>query len=73
MKTISLSLVLIALFPYCALAGQSVSIGVSCTIPAIPGLNAPIMEKISAQTPSAQPAKILVAQYKSSVKTYYVR
>ena len=69
MKTISALLTIIALFPLTVFAGQTVSIGVSCTIPAIPGLNAPILEQRSVHAVGT----MLVAGEKGQVKTYYVR
>ena len=70
MKTVSVLLALVVLFPYAAFAGQSASIAVSCTIPAIPGLNAPLMES---SVPQQAKEAILVTGEKSQVRTYYVR
>lgn len=40
-RAIIITLIAVLLFSDAALAGESVTLGVSCTIPAIPGVNAP--------------------------------
>jgi hypothetical protein len=61
MKNISM-LVLILLIPalvytHTATAGEIISLSVSCTIPAIPGLNAPLIEEETVKTEADTPAE----------------
>ena len=40
--------------PIQAMAGDNIALGISCTIPAIPGVNAPLNEKISAEQAASE-------------------
>lgn len=53
-KILLVSLALICNFPVGVLAGDSIGFSVSCTIPAIPGVNAPLEEKAEIQPQIAE-------------------
>ncbi|MFH1458669.1 MAG: hypothetical protein ABIG31_05890 [Candidatus Omnitrophota bacterium] len=78
---------LVALLMLCCLfklafASDTTSFAVSCTIPAIPGVNAPLLEQEQVQSSpetqeiirqDAQVASASVASMQLVVKTYYAR
>lgn len=53
-KILVVSLAIVFNFPIGVLAGDSVGFSVSCTIPAIPGVNAPLDEKAEIQPQVAE-------------------
>jgi hypothetical protein len=73
MKTTIVILTTIAVLGGCAaaFAGTSVSISVSCTVPAVPGVNVPLVESRQAALIEAQGSAD--ASHGMLVKTFYAR
>lgn len=75
LKNTLVSLVILFNFAGIALAGDSVSLSVSCTIPSIPGVNAPPFET-TANADIQENSKILLVEQTANsetVQTIYSR
>jgi hypothetical protein len=66
-------LMLILCFNDVVMAGDSATFAVSCSIPVVPGLNAPIDAKTEVITEESTPKTMLTENSGPSLKTIYYR
>ena len=74
LQSLGISLILVLLTTGIALASDSISVAVSATIPAVPGLNAPPFEEANKNSAAMAASQIQeITQKDSTLQTVYNR